>query len=178
MSLLCRLLEEGQHARLLSFPDLFSQDLSQWLQSRLAAAASDRTQAATLRRLTWLHELRMKQYGAASRTLADVTNNNEVIARLAQLDRCLLQQGCVPIGYGVERLLCETVYACEVFCMPGCLARYIGMTQWLGCLTDTQFANNMQLPIFLTTCATLSRVVVTKTAQNKLSLLCLYDQQS
>lgn len=78
LPLLCRLLGEGQHARLLCFPDQFNQDVSQWLQTRLAAAGSDRAAAATLRRLTWLHELRMKQYDKASRTLADVTNNNEV----------------------------------------------------------------------------------------------------
>lgn len=73
-----RLFTEGEHERLLSFPDQFNQDLTQWLQKRLASAGSDRTRAASLRRLTWLHELRRKEYGAASRTLADVTNNNEV----------------------------------------------------------------------------------------------------
>ena len=73
-----RLFTEGDHARLLSFPDQFNQDLTHWLQKRLAAAGSDRTRAASLRRLTWLHELRRKEYAAASRTLADVTNNNEV----------------------------------------------------------------------------------------------------
>ncbi|KAL0051061.1 hypothetical protein WJX82_001259 [Trebouxia sp. C0006] len=72
-----RLFTEGDHARLLSFPDQFNQDLTHWLQKRLAAAGSDRTRAASLRRLTWLHELRRKEYAAASRTLADVTNNNE-----------------------------------------------------------------------------------------------------
>ncbi|KAA6422712.1 MAG: hypothetical protein FRX49_07247 [Trebouxia sp. A1-2] len=74
---LARLFTEGEHERLLSFPDQFNQDLTQWLQKRLASAGSDRTRAASLRRLTWLHELRRKEYGAASRTLADVTNNNE-----------------------------------------------------------------------------------------------------
>ena len=73
-----RLFTEGEHERLLSFPDQFNQDLTQWLQKRLAAAGSNRTRAASLRRLTWLHELRRKEYAAASRTLADVTNNNEV----------------------------------------------------------------------------------------------------
>ncbi len=73
-----RLFTEGEHARLLSLPDQFNQDLTQWLQKRFASAGSNLTRAASLRRLTWLHELRRKEYAAASRTLADVTNNNEV----------------------------------------------------------------------------------------------------
>lgn len=73
-----RLFTEGEHERLLSFPDQFNQDLTQWLQKRLASVGSNRTRATSLRRLTWLHELRQKDYAAASRTLADVTNNNEV----------------------------------------------------------------------------------------------------
>ena len=84
VAFVCRLLEEGQHARLLSFPDQFNQDVSQWLRIRLAAAGAERATAAALRRLTWLHELRLKQYDSACRTLADVTNNNEVnMPRLA-----------------------------------------------------------------------------------------------
>lgn len=79
---LCRLVEDGQHARLLSFPDQFNQDVRQWLHSRLAGAGAPGDTAATLRRLTWLHELRMQQYDGASRTLVDVTNNNEVMAGL------------------------------------------------------------------------------------------------
>lgn len=73
-----RLFTESEYECLLSFPDQFNQDLTQWLQKRLAAAGSNHTKAASLRRLTWLHELRRKEYAAASRTLADVTNNNEV----------------------------------------------------------------------------------------------------
>ncbi|DBB00160.1 hypothetical protein WJX77_011844 [Trebouxia sp. C0004] len=72
-----RLFTDGEHERLLSFPDHFKQDLTQWLQKRLASVGSNRTRATSLRRLTWLHELRRKDYAAASRTLADVTNNNE-----------------------------------------------------------------------------------------------------
>ena len=82
---LCRLVEEGQHARLLSLPDQFSNDLSQWLGKQLAAAGSDKSRAAMLRRLVWLHELRMKQFTAACRTLADVTNNNEVWLQIRDL---------------------------------------------------------------------------------------------
>ncbi|KAL3155320.1 hypothetical protein ABBQ38_010884 [Trebouxia sp. C0009 RCD-2024] len=84
-----RLLEEGQHARLLSFPDQFNQDVSQWLRTRLAAAGSQRATAAALRRLTWLHELRMKQYDSACRTLADVTNNNEGDAARVHRAACI-----------------------------------------------------------------------------------------
>lgn len=73
----CRLFQEQQHARLLSFPDEFNQDLYLWLQRRLAAAASP-AQTVSLRQLTWLHELRLKKYDAAADTLADVTNRNEV----------------------------------------------------------------------------------------------------
>ncbi len=73
-----RLFTEGEHERLLSFPAQFNQDLTQWLQKRLASVGSNHTRAASLRRLTWLHDLRRKEYAAASRTLADVTNNNEV----------------------------------------------------------------------------------------------------
>ena len=74
----CRLFNEGKHSRLLSFPDQFNQDLALWLQRQLAAAGSDATRSAALRHLSWLHDLRLKQYSAAARTLADVTNNNEV----------------------------------------------------------------------------------------------------
>ncbi|KAL3138478.1 hypothetical protein ABBQ32_006268 [Trebouxia sp. C0010 RCD-2024] len=84
-----RLLEEGQHARLLSLPDQFNQDVSQWLRIRLAAAGSERAIAAALRRLTWLHELRMKQYDSACRTLADVTNNNEGDAARVHRAACI-----------------------------------------------------------------------------------------
>lgn len=75
-----RLFAEGEHERLLSFPDQFNHNLSQWLQKRLGSAGPDPTRGAALRHLTWLHELRRKQYSAAARTLADVTNNNEVKA--------------------------------------------------------------------------------------------------
>ena len=73
----CRLFTEGQHSRLLSFPDNFNQDLYLWLQRRIAASPN-LTTTGSLRQLTWLHELRLKKYGAAAGTLAEITSRNEV----------------------------------------------------------------------------------------------------
>lgn len=135
--LLCRLLKDGQHARLLSFPDQFNQDVSQWLHARLAAAGAQQAKATTLRQLTWLHELRMKQYDSAARTLADVTNNNEVIMGLncscSYIMTVLYQQALFASGFRCMHSLLRAMHALDCpqgsahapgvgssFCWPTC----------------------------------------------------------